>query len=208
MSSPNAFPEHFNLDRFVASPALQGEALITPPAAHRRLVSVGFGVAAVVAALGAALIGIVQSHADHPAADTVWMGLGLLLFVAGLGGLVRFAQPLTFAVVVTQSGVARRGLFGWRLLAWEDIRALVIEPSSRFGGREAIIRTEKQVLHYGWAEPGESALFAPIERLEAADAHQLTHTIQTRANLTRKEHGLWLSEGCDPKLAWSGKFNW
>lgn len=198
-----------DLDEFTSAPELKSSILLRPSRTHRTVYITALFIAALLAITGIANLISVFSRAEHPASDTLTLGIGLVLLLAALTLAWRFAAPLAFAVAVTEEGLAWRSIFGWHAAPWDEIEFVLVEPHTAFGAREVHVKAGKQRMHYGWFDSTDWYTFGPLESLPADEAKSLTHTIVARAGLRRREAGVWVTPNADkPIEVSSGMLKW
>jgi hypothetical protein len=208
MLSDSAFSG--KLDTFTQTPAFSRDVLIQPS----RAVRTGYGgillLAVLIAVAGVANIYTVlnQANTPAPASATLSLGVGLVLLLIAFGLMWRFASPFVFAIALTHEGLAWRTMLGWRNARWRDVAFLLVQPHTAFGGHEVYIRADKSTFHFGWVEPGDKYFFGPLEALPAEEAKSLLHTVVERAQLQRREPGIWVRHG-DAKIdVKTGQMRW
>lgn len=198
-----------DLDEFTDAPELKGNMLLRPSRSHRAIYIAALFVAALLAITGVANIVSVLNRTDHPASDTLTLGIGLVLLLVAMTLGWRFVAPLVFAAAVTEEGLAWRSIFGWHAAAWDDVDFVLVEPHTAFGAREVHVKADKQRMHYGWFDSTDWYTFGPLESLPADEAKSLTHTIVARAGLKRREAGVWVTSHADkPIEVSSGMLKW
>lgn len=196
-------------DEFTAAPVFKDNLLVRPSRPHRFVYVAVLLIAVLLAITGLANLTAVLGRSDRSTGDTAVLGISMLMLLVALALTWRFAAPLVFAVAVGDEGLAWRSVFGWHTAPWDEIEFVLVEPHSAFGGREVYIKAGKRRLHYGWIDATDWYTLGPLESLPADEAKSLTHTIVARANLKRREPGVWVAErGDQPVEVSTGKFRW
>ncbi len=196
------------LDDFTLAAPFSRDVLIQPS----RAVRVGYG-GILLLAVGIAIAGIaniytVLNQASPSDSATLSLALGLVLLIIAFGLLWRFASPFAFAIALTHDGLAWRTVFGWRNAAWSAVSFVLVQPHTAYGGREVYIQAQKSLFHFGWAEPADKYFFGPLEALPADEAKSLLRTVVERAQLERREPGIWVRHG-DPAIeVKTGQLRW
>ncbi len=196
-----------DLDEFLQHPPYKGNYLLQPSRARRLFYGAMLLLATLLAITGVARWVEVFAQGDTSAASTAQLALGALLIVVAAGLFWRFSTPFVFAVLLAEDGLAWRTLFGWHHVRWDQVRFVLVQPHSVFGGREAFIGTEDGRFSFGWFDVTDWYTFGPLKALPADEAKALLHAIVVRAGLSRREAGVWGREGDDREIS-TGIFRW
>lgn len=196
-----------DLDEFIQHPPYKGTYLLQPSQARR----VAYGGLLLLATL-LAITGVARwvdalTQPDGSAISTAQLALGALLLVAAAGLFWRFSTPFVFAVLLAEDGLAWRTLLGWHHVTWEQVRFVLVQPHSVFGGREAFIGTDDGRLSFGWFDVTDWYTFGPLKALPADEAKALLHAIVKRAGLARREPGKWARKDDTCEIS-TGLFRW
>lgn len=195
-----------DLDEFTDAPIYKENIMVQPSRAHRTVYGGILLIAVLLAITGIANVYAVFSHTDHPTSDTVTLAISMLMILFAGGLIWRFASPFVFAVATTVNGLSWRTLFGWRNESWDEVDFVLIQPHTAYGGREAHLRAGKARLHFGWFDATDWYAFGPLESLPSDEAKRVIHTIVHKANLKRREAGVWVRNGDEKIVVDTGQF--
>jgi hypothetical protein len=200
-----------DLDEFLQSPEFKGSVLIRPSKGHRLFYGIALLVGVLLVITGLANLISVFNRADHPASDTLTLGIGLLLILIGGALAWRFSGPFVFAAGVSEKGLAWRNLFGWHNAFWGDVDFVLVKRHSQFGGHEVHVKTGDGRMHFGWFDATDWYSLGPLESLPSDEGRSLVRTIVSRAGLQRREPGVWVRsvpEGEPPIDVSTGTIQW
>lgn len=196
------------LDDFLDAPEYKRKTIIKPSPMRRWVYTLVLFAAMLMAIIGVMNVFLVLTRTSQTATETGLLGAGLIFLVVAGTLLLRFAKPAAFSMLISPEFFGWSTLLGWHAANWDEIEYVLIRPHARYGTREVFMKAGDARLRFGWSHADQTDLTGPLESLPAQQAKSLLHTLVRRAELERREAGVWVKRGIKPASVKTGMLPW